>query len=109
MMEAGDAGPREIRFDERPFQVLARLEGECPTRCVKHAQVAVRIRLPGGELGMCDGIDLVGESGFDREWHVDGTSGHRSWRGCRISASHQGGRRLGVLRRQELGLLKHAT
>ena len=68
--------------------------------------VPVRMEPPGGKLGMCDGSDLVGERGFDREWHVDGTSGHWSWRIRRISASHQGGRGLGIPREQELGLLE---
>ncbi|GAA4522697.1 hypothetical protein GCM10023160_11560 [Brachybacterium paraconglomeratum] len=81
------------------------LEGERATCCLWAAQVPVQTEPSGGKLGMCDGSDLVGESGFDREWHADGTSGHRSWRSRRISASHQGGRGLGILREQELGLL----
>lgn len=73
--------------------------------CLYSPSFTLSARCAGGKLRLCDGIDLALESSFDRVWHVDGTNGHRSWRSRRISASHQGGQGLGILRKQELGLL----
>ena len=67
------------------------------------AQLAVRRERYGGKLGLCDTNDLVDVSGFDREWHVDGTSGHRSWRSRRVFGLSPGRTRPGRSERARTG------